>query len=220
MNVQIRPLKRHDIEGVTEIERQAFPTHWPPTPFKREFENRLARYLVAWEPREQESLRVDELYLGPCGNSSRPILSRLLDALKGQFLSNDTTSGSPYALLGFVGLWFMAGEAHITVIAVEESSRGKGIGELLLMSSIEMAMKHSAIEMSLEVRASNHVAQALYEKYGFQKVGIRKNYYSDNREDADIMTTQLINTDEYVEKFQVLKELYKRRHGELEVLLP
>ena len=220
MNVQIRPLKHNDIKGVAQIERQAFPTLWPPTPFKREVENRLAKYLVAWEPSEQQSLRVDEIQLGSAGHSGASIFGRLLGTLKGQFLSSSNTPDPPHSLLGFVGLWFMSGEAHITAIAVEESSRGRGIGELLLMSSMEMAMKHAATEVSLEVRVSNHVAQSLYAKYGFQEVGTRKAYYSDNREDAAIMTTQPINTDEYQEKLQLLKEAYKRRHGELEVILP
>ena len=71
--------------------------------------------------------------------------------------------------------------------------------------------------MTLEARVSNYVAQSLYQKYGFEKVGIRKGYYTDNREDAVIMTTQPINTLAYREKFRSLREAYQVGHGEIKI---
>ena len=122
-------------------------------------------------------------------------------------------------ILGFVGLWFMAGEAHITAIAVDERSRGKSIGELLLMSSIDLAMQKGADVVTLEARVSNHVAQSLYEKYLFEKVGIRKGYYTDNREDAVIMTTRPIHSPAYQEHLQDLRETFIGRHGDVHIQL-
>ena len=220
MNVQIRVLKSEDISAVAELERQAFPTLWPPTPFKREVENSLAKYLVATVPKAVDGSHRN----GPNpGKSVKPstasLLANLFGMLKGRLYSTKAPTQQGSHLLGFVGLWFMAGEAHITGIAVEQESRGKGIGELLLMGSIELAMRRRAREVSLEARISNHVAQSLYEKYGFQTVGIRKGYYTDNREDAVIMTTQAISTAAYQDRLQALREAYTRRYGEIRIVL-
>ena len=61
----------------------------------------------------------------------------------------------------------------------------------------------------------NFIAQRLYEKYDFKSVGTRKGYYSDNREDAVIMTTSPILTDEYQKMFQERQEAYRSRWGEI-----
>ena len=222
MNVQIRPLRLEDISCVAKVERQAFPTLWPPTPFKRELDNRLAKYLIAWEPKPSEATHpnVSEPTESP-DIPHRSFLGRALGIFRRRRSSdNKTSEDADCALLGFVGLWFMSGEAHITGIAVEEASRGKGIGELLLIGSIELAMEHNATVMSLEARVSNFVAQALYEKYEFQNVGIRKGYYTDNREDAVIMTTHPINDTSYRDKFHALKNAYRQRYGEIKIELP
>ena len=217
MNVQIRPLRPSDIECVEQIERQAFPTLWPPTPFKRELGNRIAKYLVAWEPSFGHGNQ------GESSSSPRPrgrsFLGRVLGALKGSGAEPMPGAEAGQRILGFVGLWFMADEAHITAIAVEEASRGKGIGELLLVGSIELAMDRQATEVTLEARVSNHIAQSLYNKYGFHDVGIRKGYYTDNREDAVIMTTNPINTPTYHSQFRGLREAYRQRHGDMKIVL-
>lgn len=220
MNVQIRTLRADDTNRVAEIEKEAFPTLWPPTPLKRELSNRLARYLVAWEPRRTET-RLDEEPGPPeMGSSSKgSLFGRLIGTVNRRRQSGKVPSGVDRSILGFVGVWFMAGEAHITAIAVEEASRGRGIGELLLIGSIELAMRQEATEVSLEARVSNYVAQSLYRKFGFKNVGTRRAYYTDNREDAVIMTTQPINTVAYQEQFRVLKEAFHERHGEIKIVL-
>jgi ribosomal-protein-alanine N-acetyltransferase len=91
-------------------------------------------------------------------------------------------------VLGYAGLWFIVDEAHLTSIAVREEQRRRGIGERLLKACLELALERQATMMTLEVRASNRAAQALYEKYGFKTVGVRRGYYSDNHEDAYLMT--------------------------------
>ncbi len=221
MNVQIRPLRLEDIDCVAKVERQAFPTLWPPTPFKRELDNRLAKYLVAWEPNPSEATHPDRSEpTGPPDSPHRSLLGRAMDIFRGRRSPDKTSEDTDCTLLGFVGLWFMSGEAHITGIAVEKASRGKGIGELLIIGSIELAMARNATVMSLEARVSNFVAQALYEKYGFQNVGIRKGYYTDNREDAVIMTTNPISDTSYRDKFHALKNVYRQRYGEIKIQLP
>jgi ribosomal-protein-alanine N-acetyltransferase len=118
-------------------------------------------------------------------------------------------------IAGYVTIWYMTDEAHITGIAVRESLRGNGLGELLLMSSIEMAIQHQSRVVTLEVRVSNHVAQSLYSKYGFSQVGMRKGYYSDNHEDAYIMTTDVISSHSYNQHLHNLHEAYKTRSDDV-----
>ncbi len=72
--------------------------------------------------------------------------------------------------------------------------------------------------MTLEVRVSNFVAQRLYEKYEFKPVGIRKGYYSDNREDAAIMSTSPIDTEEYELRFRSVQHASESRWGEICIL--
>ena len=220
MNSQIRPLKAEDINRVSEIERQAFPRLWPPTPFKRELDSRRTSYLVAWKPKDIQKAHAADNHSESTTESSREsILGKLFDTLKWFVKSNTATEELDYHILGFVGLWFMGDESHIIGIAVEEESRGKGIGELLLLSAIELAKSRQAAVVSLEARVSNYVAQSLYQKYGFKKVGIRKAYYTDNREDAAIMTTLPINSHDYQKKFQSLLEAYRQRHGDIGIKL-
>ncbi len=103
----------------------------------------------------------------------------------------------PGKLIGYVGLWVFQEEAHITTIAVRPERRGRGFGELILLRAIEAARRLGAAHVTLEVRVSNTVAQRLYEKYRFGRVGLRKGYYSDTGEDALIMTVEGINTLSY-----------------------
>ena len=98
-------------------------------------------------------------------------------------------SASPRArLVGYIGLWLLVDEAHISTIAVHPSDRGQGIGEALLLAGLNWAAKRGAEMATLEVRASNDAAQKLYRKHGFETVGRRPGYYKDNQEDAVLMT--------------------------------
>ncbi len=93
-------------------------------------------------------------------------------------------------VVGYAGMWLMVDEAHITTFAVHPAWRRRRIGERLLLAMLELAMRRQAREATLEVRVSNLAARRLYEKYGFRPVGIRPHYYSDDGEDAVIMTTE------------------------------
>ena len=93
-------------------------------------------------------------------------------------------------LVGYGGMWLMVDEAHITTFAVHPRWRRQRIGERLLLAFLDLAVDRSAHEATLEVRLSNLPARRLYEKYGFRPVGLRPRYYSDDNEDALIMTTE------------------------------
>ena len=91
--------------------------------------------------------------------------------------------------------------------------RGRGIGELLLIGAIELAMSRCAEVVTLEVRPSNVVAKNLYQKYGFKERGVRKSYYADDGEDAMIMTTDPILLPSYLDLFHELERDHQRRWG-------
>ena len=105
----------------------------------------------------------------------------------------------------------MIDEAHISTLAVEPRCRRRGIGELLLVGLIDWACEVGAAFMTLEVRPSNPAAQSLYRKYGFQVVGLRKGYYSDNGEDALIMTTGSVTSQSFRSNLARLKDSLRVR---------
>lgn len=94
-------------------------------------------------------------------------------------------------VIGYMGLWFILDEGHITNVAIVPDHRGQRWGEFLM----RMVMKKMALEgmerMTLEVRVSNAPARQLYERLGFKTVGVRKGYYVDTQEDALIMWVEL-----------------------------
>lgn len=93
--------------------------------------------------------------------------------------------------IGYCGVWLVMDEAHVTNVAILPSYRGRNLGEQLLKEAMLLSKRHGAVTMTLEVRVSNHIAQNLYTKLGFESGGIRKNYYSDNGEDALVMWVEL-----------------------------
>jgi [ribosomal protein S18]-alanine N-acetyltransferase len=206
LSCRVRPMYKEDIAQVSNIDREAFPTMWPPVNFQRELTNRLAHYLVV----SDGTLPTDQSAENQCENvSERRSFWRKI------FPFREKTKTSGFSLVkineyvtGFVGMWLIVDEAHIINIAVREVCRGKGLGELLLISSIDTASSLKANVVTLEVRVSNSIAQNLYNKYGFNQVGLRKKYYTDNNEDALIMTTDIITTEAFKERFQKLKEAH------------
>jgi ribosomal-protein-alanine N-acetyltransferase len=98
--------------------------------------------------------------------------------------------------------------------------RRKGIGEGLLIATIQLAQALNANVVTLEVRASNQIAQELYKKYGFQVVGRRLKYYSSDGEDAIIMSTDDITSLPFQAFFQRLKETYRRNHPDVAIQVP
>lgn len=113
-------------------------------------------------------------------------------------------------VVGYAGMWVVLDEAHITTIAVDPPQRGQGIGEALLIAMIDRASERGSRWIQLEVRRSNTVAQALYRKYGFRDVGVRRNYYSDNSEDAIVMWTGNIWEQAFRDRFEELRTAFDR----------
>jgi ribosomal-protein-alanine N-acetyltransferase len=98
-------------------------------------------------------------------------------------------------LVAYAGVWLLVDEVHVTTFAVMPDWRERGIGARLLMAVLRLAREMGASVATLEVRLSNTAARRLYEKFGFRPVGIRPRYYSDNAEDALIMTTEGLDSE-------------------------
>ncbi len=96
-------------------------------------------------------------------------------------------------VIAYAGIWLMADEAHVTTFAVLPAYRRRGIGRLLLSELMTMSTAIGASVVTLEVRLSNTTARRLYAGFGFKPVGVRPRYYTDNGEDALIMTTDRLD---------------------------
>lgn len=96
---------------------------------------------------------------------------------------------------GYLVSWLIEDELHIGNIAVAPSLQGSGLGQAMLERCLSEAAKRGVVRATLEVRASNNRATALYEKNGFIPVAIRKRYYSDSGEDAVVMLREFPRED-------------------------
>ncbi len=94
-------------------------------------------------------------------------------------------------IAGYIGYWRVVDEGHITNIAVSPKYRRQKIASALLEKTIKAAYNDGLALLTLEVRKSNIPAKRLYESYGFEALGERKNYYHSPTEDAIIMTLRL-----------------------------
>lgn len=195
----IEPMLEEDIVQVQDVERASFDTLWSPNTYRRELRNQAtSRYIVA---------RASETQPPPSQPSSVPPSRRSgLFSVLFASLFKMPIQPNGFPLAGYGGLWLNIDEGHITTIAVAPQHRGQGIGELLLNGLIDQAIDMGAINLTLEVRVSNSVAQNLYLKYGFQPVGKRVRYYTDNGEDALIMWTDPITTSDYQARLRELRQ--------------
>ena len=118
---------------------------------------------------------------------SRNMLAEELDNMLSAFLVALDDSG---AVVGYAGVQVVLDEGYITNIAVRPECRKQGIAGKLLQVFLDFAMANKLAFLTLEVRASNYDAIALYGSRGFRSVGRRKNYYEHPKEDAIIMTRE------------------------------
>ena len=213
MPFAVRPLAVADVLQVQVIEREAFPSQFPPTSFRLELQNSAASHLVA--------CRVPS---APPGLSGRPPTDRRATAGSGPARLSATIRNASAGLrrkagpagepiTGFLGARYAADEAHVITFGVRRTYRGRGVGELLLIAAIEQAYARGASIVTLEVRPSNFVARNLYGKYRFDVSGVRRGYYVDDREDALIMTAGPIRDQSYGDMFARAKEEHRHRWG-------
>ena len=120
-----------------------------------------------------------------------------------------TARSSDGKIVGYAGCWHIVDETHVTTLAVHPDYKRQHIADSLIVNLIQDCYNEFIKYITLEVRVSNIPAIKLYEKYGFKSLGTRKGYYQDNNEDALIMWTENIFSDEY-------KELFKENINKLE----
>ncbi len=159
---RIRLMEGRDIPSVVSLDRQVFDDPWP------------------------ESAYVQEIYFNP---SAHYYVLELLDPARARTWYGHRRQRSA-RLLGFVGMRVEGARGHISTLAVRSEWRGERLGEVLLLTSVDQAVRDGARVMGLEVRVSNTVAQALYAKYDFEARSRLHRYYV-NGEDALYMRVQL-----------------------------
>jgi [ribosomal protein S18]-alanine N-acetyltransferase len=204
--LSIDHMQMSDIDEVSRIERRSFTNPWPMSAYRRELrrpEHNSYYVLRAkpMQPADPHELRV------PRGR----FLETILPARRG-----DPQRDLPH-LAGYVGMWQMYDETHITTIAVDPVYRGRGYGELLLVTAFADALARGSAWVSLEVRVSNDSAQALYRKYGMSVYGRRAAYYTDNHEDALVMWSRALKDADYMEQIGELRDRLVLRVPEVDV---
>jgi ribosomal-protein-alanine N-acetyltransferase len=207
MAMHIDKMMAEDVPEVMAIERDSFMTPWPSSAYRRELnENKNAHYLVLRRGPRPRRTSGREAFAPP---ERRGFWSGFLPIHRNREIV--PAPADQQTLAGYAGLWLMIDEAHVTTIAVRPEFRGRGLGELMLVALTEIAIDINARWLTLEVRVSNEVAQALYRKYGFNPAGVRTRYYSDNHEDALIMWTDEIQGPEFQKRFTALRDNVRAR---------
>lgn len=223
-----------DIPQVATIERLCFSLPWPTSAYRRELKTPdTNRYIVARfvPPADAASIglplpseqNLTALHHPPSHNGnghrevaaqgSRTWLSNLLPWRRpATSQPQEQASGTArFPIVGYAGLWLMVDEAHVTTIGVHPDHRGQGVGDLLFLGLADLSAELNALRITLEVRVSNLGAQALYRKYGLDIAGLRRRYYSDNGEDAYIMWSEPISSQQYQQRTGAVRsELVQR----------
>jgi ribosomal-protein-alanine N-acetyltransferase len=216
----VDPMRLEHIAAVSAIEKLSFPQPWPQNAYRREItENRMAHYVVVRRLGQAAEAPPPAAPPNPSPQSGDLLgkLSRLLrppEPSRSPQLEEELRS-----IVGYAGIWIMTDESHITTIASHPDVRGMGVGEFLLMALIHRSIEIGARWMTLEVRATNSVAQNLYRKYTFKEMGVRRRYYSDNGEDALVMWTDALDSDSFQTTFAQNERKLAERLGAAEVRL-
>lgn len=109
-------------------------------------------------------------------------------------------------IAGYMGLWKIIDEGHVTNLAIHPDFRRKGAAKVLLLNALDECYREKIKYLTLEVRVSNLGAIKLYESFGFKSLGLRKKYYQNNNEDALIMWSENIFSENYKKRYEEIKE--------------
>ncbi len=172
MSVQLRPMRPEDIDQVAAIDVHCFRPPWPKHSWRDEIGMPNHSHLV---------VLCDGLIPRPPGWR--------------RHLRWPGARTSEERIVGYGGMWLIAGEAHISTLATHPQHRGLGYGELLLAALIRRALARQARCVVLEVRESNRVARNLYHKYGFRLYGMKAGYYREGNEDGCDMRLEIVDAD-------------------------
>ncbi|MBN9396442.1 MAG: ribosomal protein S18-alanine N-acetyltransferase [Candidatus Melainabacteria bacterium] len=159
-------------------------------------------------------MEIEPIAFGSHHWSRDSFINELLNPAGFYFAARERETGR---LIGYSGFWLIGEEAHITTLAVHPEHRRKRVGEQLLINDIVKARQLQADWMTLEVRVSNESAQRLYSKYSFKSLGVRRNYYQDNSEDALVLWTERLSTSDFVDVFKVCLAEQKITEADLNI---
>jgi ribosomal-protein-alanine N-acetyltransferase len=115
------------------------------------------------------------------------------------------------SIAGYAGLMLVEDQGHVNTLTVDGTLHRRGIGTLLLLDLARSAVEFGACHLTLEVRANNEAAKALYIKFGFAPIGIRRNYYSETNEDAIVMWARDANSDIYAGRLAKIEQAVRTR---------
>ncbi len=166
--VSVRLCTEVDLAVILEIEQVCYSTPWNRPAFVHELHNPHGRFLVAEQTRPVH-------YVKPSGEIVKKAAKKIV---------------------GYLCSWLILDEAHILNLAVHPDYRGCGIAQTLLRQTLTQASQAGACSANLEVRQSNQAAIAVYRKFGFETVTVRRKYY-ENREDGLLMVCSLKNKDKH-----------------------
>lgn len=123
------------------------------------------------------------------------------------------------AIIGIGCFWSILEEAHITILAIHPDYQGRSLGQFLLYNLLDNALTWGLERATLEVRQSNQVALAIYQKFGFQIAGLRKKYYQNPQEDAMVLWLRGLNRPDFKQQLvgwqQLLYKRLKDNHWQL-----
>ncbi|MEQ8677685.1 MAG: ribosomal protein S18-alanine N-acetyltransferase [Aggregatilineales bacterium] len=193
MTLALRYMRPSDIARVVEIDQEAFTTPWSARSYAYEIKESNYSHMAVLVDERQQTVQG---------------WKRILRNLSG----NPDDTEIRQEILAYGGLWRIMEEAHISTIATASPYRGKGYGEVLLAAMIKRSLTLGANYIVLEVRVSNVVAQKLYQKYEFEIVDKKTNYYRDDGEDAYDMRLDLDD--------EALIERFYRRYAQVQATHP
>jgi ribosomal-protein-alanine N-acetyltransferase len=193
VEVAVDRMQMHDIDEVNRIEKRSFSNPWPMAAYRRELRRP-----------EHNAYFVLRATPSPPDAESRQSRARFFDVIL-PARRGEPNLDEPH-LVGYIGMWRLYDETHVTTIAVDLPYRGHGYGELLLVTAFAEAMERGSVWLSLEVRVSNEAAQKLYLKYGMTVYGMRQGYYTDNNEDALVMWSRSLRDGEYLAQLRASRQ--------------
>lgn len=184
----VRPMREEDLPETMEIERMSFRSPWPESAYRHEL-----RYGV-----DSQFYVLQMQTEGP---------TTWWERARKRWRSSDRPP-----ILGYIGMRFHSGTAHIATFAIHPDWRGRGLGKYLLLVALEKAVAAGARTVTLEVRVSNRVAQNLYTDVGFQRVGLYRGYYRDG-EDAWTMALGPLREEDIVRLREMRRAIEARLEG-------
>ena len=197
MTLTLRYMRLADLRAVAAIDRLCFQPAWSRDSYIFEIKESRVSHMVSLER--------------GAGQAPAAAEAPRWRQLRGWLRSEAPAANGRRQVIGYGGLWKIAGEAHISAIATHPEWRGRGYGEILLAGMFGKALWLQAEVIVLEVCVSNTVAQSLYHKYGFSRFGRKRNYYRSNNEDAWDMRVALDS--EARRRFARLHQALREKHS-------